>query len=137
MCGKNSKPALLFSVLLFSVFSLLFSGGRASGETSYILTEAEMKQLEMIFNQLGMQNKELQENLTKLQGGFATVIQQSEILKEELKEVRSSLTKAEVSLTKYAEDVTAARRMAVIKTVLYTVGGFLTGGVIGYAVGAF
>ena len=137
MCGKNLKPGLQFSVLLFLVFSLLFSGVRVSAETSYILTEAEMKQLEMIFNQLGMQNKELQENLTKLQGGFATVIQQSETLKEELKEVRSSLTKAEVSLTKYAEDVTAARRMAVIKTVLYTVGGFLTGGLIGYAVGTF
>lgn len=85
-CGNGSR---LFAVVLLAVFSLLLpSYISGAEEKAYILTEAEMMQLDAIFNGLQMENEGLRKDLSEA--------------KKDLKEVNSSLTKA---VTSFEESV--------------------------------
>ena len=116
------------------VLLLCSSWGFSEDAKTYTLTETELGRLEMIFETLRTENVALRSTIEGLQTD-------SEKLKTELDGVRGSLTRAEESLTRYADDMNKTLSTARTKTVIYTalgaIGGVLVGGITGYLIGVF
>lgn len=100
----------LFAVVLLAVFSLLLPSF-VSGETTYLLTEAEMMQLETVFNGLQTENERLKEDLSELRQNYGEVRTSLAEARKELREANSSLTKAATSFEESVKATAATLSM--------------------------
>jgi len=107
----------LFAVVLLAVFSLLLPSF-VSGDQVFMVTEAEMARLEMVFNGLQTENEGLKTDLNELRQSYAearTLLAES---RQELREANNSLTKAatsfEESVKATAETLSTVRTDAII-----------------------
>ena len=123
------KQLILFLSLFFCL--LVFQPTNCSAEKTYQITETQLTQLEMIFNQL-------ETNSIQSQAELITLRQQLQISKSQLAELRqqtqiaqNSLQNANKSLAKYEAEIKAERQRAKIDKYKYALYGIL----IGYAIG--
>ena len=105
--GNGSR---LFAVVLLAVFSLLLPS-YISGAEAYILTEAEMMQLEKVFNGLQMENEGLKSDLQELRQMYSEVRTSLAEARKELREANSSLTKAATSFEESVKATAATLSM--------------------------
>lgn len=109
-------------MVLLAVFSLLLPSF-ISGEqgTAYILTEAEMMQLETVFNGLQRENEGLKSDLQELRQTYSEVRTSLAEARKDLREVNNSLTKATTSFEESVKESTKTLSMTRIDALVWKV----------------